>query len=307
MTASRRLVLLLAAALAAVATRARAEDGVGAQMLAGLRSSFAVPLHQLDHGPYQSEWANLFAGFSGNLAFDYPLSSGDAQEGSGTQGSQSLGGPNFQQTVRYNPLGSWFGQITFYQYVHRSQQEEWNPDFSYAFGYDDWRPYTLSLVYSNYTGNRLDPSPGQSVSNFDEGTISFGWKFRFPEPVTRLLLIDPDGVIDSGIYYVATPRYSQADTTARGSWKQALAFPIRFTVWRWLYANITFFTYPDPGQQQPWDPDFTYGFGYYDWHPWTFSVQYNNYSGNRYPGRAPNPGNGGFDGGSFTLLWSWGF
>ena len=33
--------------------------------------------------------------------------------------------------------------------------------------------------------------------------------------------------------------------------------------------------------KQPWNPDFSYSFGYDDWHPNTFNIQYANYSNNR--------------------------
>jgi hypothetical protein len=58
-------------------------------------------------------------------------------------------------------------------------------------------------------------------------------------------------------------------------------------------------------QQQPWDPDFTYGIGYYDWHPGTILVQYNNYSGNRLPWRDKSADTGKFKDGSITISWSW--
>ena len=42
---------------------------------------------------------------------------------------------------------------------------------------------------------------------------------------------------------------------------------------------LSFFYYPFPFQQQPWDPDFTYGFGFFDWHPGSISIQYNKIHG----------------------------
>jgi hypothetical protein len=60
-------------------------------------------------------------------------------------------------------------------------------------------------------------------------------------------------------------------------------------------------------QQQPWDPDFTYGFGYFDFHSGTFSVQYNNYSGNRFPWRHRGPHTGTFAYGGISISWGYGF
>ncbi len=48
---------------------------------------------------------------------------------------------------------------------------------------------------------------------------------------------------------------------------------MKYGIHKWLYVTTTAYYYPHRSQQQPWDPDFTYGFGYFDWHPRTFSLQ----------------------------------
>ena len=79
--------------------------------------------------------------------------------------------------------------------------------------------------------------------------------------------------------------------------------------WKNMFSGFSggfaFSYYPYPEQKQPWDPDFTYGFGYFDWHPGTISVQYNNYSGNRYPWHKKSPDTGRFKDGAITISWSW--
>jgi hypothetical protein len=62
--------------------------------------------------------------------------------------------------------------------------------------------------------------------------------------------------------------------------------------------------YPKKEQQQPWNPDFTYGFGYFDWHPGQLSIQYNNYSGNRFSSSEQAKGTGKFNNGSISIAWS---
>jgi len=301
------LIAVLLAALLAVPATARGEEESFDAIQAGIFDSFELPI---DAVPATDPWwKRAAAGLSGNVGFTYPLSQTVFPDsGSGSQGNRTSASPNFNETIRYN-LGAWFGLVTFYQYVDPDKQASWNPDFSYVFGYDDWRPYTLSLVYSNYSGNRLNPdeAAGEKFTRFEEGTISLGWKFPFPEELKSYFLIDPDGAIGHGIYYNAMPRYVRENGPGRGEWKQSLSFWTRFTIWRWLYAEFTLFWYPDGGQQQPWDPDYTYGFGWFDWHPWTISVQYNNYSGNRWPGRDVSAGNGRFDDGAVSLWFSWGF
>jgi len=101
------------------------------------------------------------------------------------------------------------------------------------------------------------------------------------------------------------PRFTDATESSRKEWKQILSLSTRFTIWGWWYANATVFFFPSGGQQQQWDPDFTCGFGYFDWHPGSFSLQYDNYSGNRFPWRHRGKDTGRFENGSVTFSWSW--
>ncbi|WP_369062427.1 hypothetical protein ABOZ73_09080 [Caulobacter sp. 73W] len=60
-------------------------------------------------------------------------------------------------------------------------------------------------------------------------------------------------------------------------------------------------------QQQPWDPDFVYSFGWFDWRPGGWSVQYSNYSGNRYPGADRAAGTGRFKDGTISVTYNHAF
>lgn len=241
------------------------------------------------------------------LALELPLRGGDAPSvGSGTQGARSAS-PTLQALVRWHPVprSYWFAQATFYGYLQGDRQQAWNPDFSYAFGYDDWHPDTWHFVYANYTGTRFRPdaAAGESRFNFPEGQWTLGYKFALPRPLQPWLLVgDGDRATCSANGHLM-PRYVDYDTGATRSGKTSLSLACRYERPEGWFAHLALYTYPDRSQQQPWDPDFTYGFGYADWRPGTLSVRYNNYSGNRYPGRARGPGEGTFRSGSVTVSW----
>src|SRR5579872_286390 len=56
------------------------------QILEGLRGSFALPWPELLHKESGSEWSNLLTGFSGGVAFGYPLKlSPPAKSGAGAE------------------------------------------------------------------------------------------------------------------------------------------------------------------------------------------------------------------------------
>ncbi|MFM6993696.1 MAG: hypothetical protein ACKOWO_01115, partial [Sediminibacterium sp.] len=67
------------------------------------------------------------------------------------------------------------------------------------------------------------------------------------------------------------------------------------------FAQATLLRYLRPSLKRPWNPEFTYGFGYDDWHPSTWSFTYANYTGNRLdPDRARGEHRWNFERGTWT-------
>lgn len=202
--------------------------------------------------------------------------------------------------VRYVPVESWFAQVTSIGYL-RGDQAPWDPEFTYAFGYDNWRSYTFSVTYSNYEGNKFSPDAGERFTHFDRGTLELSWKA--PNPFRDWLLVHPSGDLQHRFSLLTSPEYVDQQN-AEHNWKTRLALDTKYNVYKWWYVDFTAYVYPKSSQQQPWDPDFTYGFGYSDWHPGTLSVQYNNYSGTRWPWRSSS-GTGRFVDGAVSVSWSY--
>ena len=100
------------------------------------------------------------------------------------------------------------------------------------------------------------------------------------------------------------PRYTDFRTGDERAAKKSLSLGCRYTRAEGWFGEFALYAWPSRGQQQPWDPDFTYGFGYEDAGPGRLTVKYNNYSGNRFPGRDRGPGEGTFRSGSVSLTWS---
>lgn len=255
--------------------------------------------------PHESEWRNLWAGISGRVGFSTPLKKIELSDASGV-GSEGerLSNMTATLTVSYNPASYLFATVTGYQYINPGLQRPWNPDFTYAFGYNDWHPHTVSIVYANYGGNRFSPNRGRGEkhTHFDEGAVSVGYKFPFPEALESTF-IPGDGSIGCSVGFSLTPRYTDLATLSKKRWKRKLNAGFKYTIAGWWYVNATMFVYPWPEQKQPWDPDYTYGFGYFDWHPGTVTVAYNNYGANRFPWRSEE--GAGFTDGSVSASWSW--
>lgn len=196
---------------------------------------------------------------------------------------------------------------TVYYYWDQEQQQAWNPDYTYVFGYSDWRPYTLSLVYSNYGGNRFNPSGEEKTTNFKQGTWSLGWKFPITSPFKDWITFTPDGAIGCQLDFNYTPEYFDLASISYKDAHQTLSLGCKYSIYGNWYVNATAFYYFDKTQQQPWNPDYTYGFGYFDWRPGTITLQYNNYSGNRWRSSERGEDTGRFKDGSITLAYSFAF
>lgn len=273
----------------------------------GIESSFSFPLlAQLreEGGP----WATFRREMSLTFGIDNPLLPAKAPLGSGLgpEGDPGVNSSNVYATIKDNPVSFWYGQITFLKYFRPELKRPWNPDFTYSFGYDDWHPYTFSLTYANYNGNRIFPnrSKNEYVTNLGQGGLTFGWKFNLPKKVEAPFLLGKESSLGWSVAYSGDPRYLDLASASTRSWKQQATFSCRNNVYKWVYWNITAFYYPHPRQQQPWDPDFTYGLGYFDYRPQKISVEYNNYAGNRYPWRNQGPTAGKIRSGSISIFWS---
>jgi hypothetical protein len=286
-----------------------AENSMGKQILEGMESSFSLPARNWLKPREDGKKEYPLRGFSITPSFNYPLSRINVagKQGLGSQGQQQAATPTINVSVKYSPITYWFVQTTFYAYLAPNKQQPWNPDFSYTFGYEDYHPYTFSLVYSNYGGNRFRPNKAlhEQFSLFSQGTVSLGWKFQLPEKLEDQLKLTDQSTMGWSVAYNVTPRYLDARTLTTKGPKQTLTLSYNNTFYKKFYWNVTVYGYLHSSQEQPWNPDFTYGFGYADYRPGKFSVQYNNYSGNRFPWRKQSPGTGNLSNGGISVSWNW--
>jgi hypothetical protein len=277
---------------------ARAPDPV----LAGLASSFALPIQDLFRRQKDSIVDDLLDGLTVGPGLTLPLSShhiGDSDTGDRLSGSSTVG-----LGLHYQPIGFWFAQITVQAYLEKTRRAPWNGDFTYGFGYDDYHPYTLSLTYSNYGDNRFRPLAGNPVSQLDRGAIALAWKAPLPGDLARPLLFDQTLAINCRVGFSASPRFDTAAGTVE-SWKTAGNLDCNYPFTHHWFVDLNALVYAHG--QQPWDPDFTYSFGMADYRSDHFSIIYANYSGNRFPGRRTAPSTGHLGDGGLFINWNHGF
>lgn len=295
----RNIVLALGLSAGMCALAEGGVPGLDDEVWAGMTSSFYTPLGQLLDGSAEES-------LSARYVLDVPMKSHLIMAAGSSLQGEPTSSPTLQFGLKYVPLTSWFASITVLKYLRADLQKPWNPDFTYAFGYDDWHPYTFSAQYANYGGNRWNPDPakGEKRTNFMAGSWSVAYKFPLPKPLESLMLIRSDHAMGCTVGATLTPRYSDAATNQVLANKRTLALGCKYAFGNNWYVNVAVPHYLVKKQQQPWDPDFTYGFGYFDWHPGTWSIQYNNYSGNRFPWHPSSPRTGRFKDGSFSFSFS---
>lgn len=240
----------------------------------------------------------FFSGFSGGFSFTNPL-----------EIRENANFPNFfiSASLKYSPFSYFFFETTLRKYIYSEIRATWDPDFSYTFGYDDWHPNTFSLTYANYDGsNRLFPDgkKGEIFTDFMNGEFSLGWKFKLPDNIQKFIRIHETGGLDGNISYQVRPKYYDLISNSSKWFNHSLKLGIRYTIYEYWTVFLNLYYFPSNERQQPWDPDFTYGFGYDDWHPGQILIKYSNYSGNRYPWNKKN-GDGGFFKGEISISINW--
>ncbi len=256
-------------------------------------------------GVFTSRWGRLFSGnkdtFSGALSFSSGLKEQWLTIPNGSESAQQKKKINqlLNLSLQYSPYSYWFANVTLRAPI--TDFDRYTTDFRYSFGYDDWHANTFSLVYSNYGDNHLFPSGTKRFTYFEQGAFTFAYKFSLPNPLERHLLINDGDALTCQLGYSWVPRYySLADNDLRAN-KQVMLGGCGYTFKQHFFVRATAFWYPHASQQQPWNGDYSYSFGYAGYTPGSFSLQYSNYSGTRFPGRSS--ANAKFREGTVSLIW----
>lgn len=276
-------------------------------VLGAVREAAALSLGQASQPPPAVRARALSRGWSINASMDVPLSYELSDlEGEASQGELTSRSPRVSLAVKYAIQGNWFARASVYRYLDQSRLSSWNPEFAYGFGYDNWRPGTVSVTYDNQGGNRFRPDrgAGEAVTRLEEGTFGTTYKIPVPRWVEGIFVPRPDNRLSAAVGVQITPRFRREGAPERGEWKRSVSLTVRNRVFRWFFVEARALYYPVPGQQQPWDPDFTYAFGYANWTPGAVSVQYSNYAANRFPWSHRPTSGGHFRDGGLSVSWS---
>lgn len=257
---------------------------------------------------FTTPWSRLFSGsessFSTALTYNVPLERTVTTIPTGEESSETQERLNHRGllSLQYSPLSYLFANTTLG--VPLNEANKYSTNFSYSFGYDDWHPGTYSFIYSNYSqDNHFFTQSGKSVTTFESGAFTGAYKFRLPEKIEKKLLINKDDNIGCQVGYTYAYRYFDNESNSTKKNKNTLLASCGYTLKGHYFVRFSGFYYPDKSQQQPWNSDYTYSFGYVSsYQPGAISVHYDNYSGTRYPWRGNPTAN--FRSGTVSISWT---
>ncbi|OKP30099.1 hypothetical protein BSQ40_06345 [Serratia fonticola] len=257
---------------------------------------------------FTTPWSRLFSGseskISTALTYSSPLSRQPIYVPTGPNSTelQEKYNQRLLFSLQYTPMSYFFANMT--TRVPLQDTNRYSTDYVYSFGYDDWHPGTFSLVYGNYgENNHFYPADGQRHTYFEQGAWTLAYKFSLPENVEKHLLINQDDSMTCQVGYTYVARYYSVKSSSLEQNKRSLLTSCGYTLKQHYFLRVSGFYYPQKEQQQPFDYDYTYSFGYVSsYQPGAITIQYSNYTGTRYPWRGN--ANSNFRQGSINLSWT---
>jgi hypothetical protein len=159
---------------------------------------------------------------------------------------------------------------------------KWLSNLYYSLGNYNWRNKTFSYGYENYQPNRFDGTYNW-LDNMKRGFFFVSYNYYLLSDRSSMMLDET-----SQIYLSPFVRY-QLEYTDRygekvlGNNKFTIGMASRYVIWHNIYVEGAVYFYPNQESKVPWDPDFTYGFGYFDWRSFKVNFSYGNWIANRFP------------------------
>ncbi len=194
---------------------------------------------------------------------------------------------------------------TFYKDWNPNARAPWISDFNYAFGRYNWRPKTWSYGYENYAPNKYSDSPDVLLRKFLQGNFFVSYNNGLFQRLMDRLHVGNSNLIITPFLRYSFNFIDENQNIQKGFGKPNMGLALRYNIWKNFYAESAVYAYISPKYKQPWDPDYTYGFGYFDYRPFRFSFTYGNWVINRFPWNESNFPNYGFLDGNFRFIFNW--
>jgi hypothetical protein len=184
----------------------------------------------------------------------------------------------------------------------------WLSDYFYQVGYYNWRNKTFSFGYENYQPNVWNTVSDDFITNLKRGFffVSYNLVISTSDKKTlRPLFWDKTSKIIFTPVARLHPEYPDEYNGFGGNLKTVIGTNIRYVILKNIYVETALFYYPLAKTILHWDPDFTYGFGIYDWRAFKLNFSYGNWIANRFPWNKKELDDYGFLNGEFNISFSY--
>ena len=191
----------------------------------------------------------------------------------------------------------------FLDLIENEETPPWISNMYYQIGWYDWHNKTMSFGYENYGPNRFgyDTNWGD---NFMRGFFFASYNYDLLYDNSSLKFDDSSQIRITPVVRYSIEHTDKFGLEKGGNHKIVLGSSIRWTIAKKLYIESAAYYYPDANTRLPWDPDFTYGFGYFNWQAFKLNVSYGNWIANRFPWDDKEMKHG-FKNGEFKVMFTW--
>jgi hypothetical protein len=244
--------------------------------------------------------------FTGNIAYNFGRVVLKQDEPREVEWRSAIGISNRINIVEEVSLNT-----TFFINFNKKAVAPWTSDFTYSIGRFNWRSNTFSYGYKNYQNNKYSDSFATLGRKFLLGSFFVSYIYDLPESFVSLMRLDH--TTNFKLDFSANYAFRYRDLTDRMlgdgffGGRNWLTMAARYTIVSNIYVESAVYYYPDPKTKQPWDPDYVYGFGYFDYRAFRVGLTYGNWVINRFPWNKKQYPDYGFWDGDFRVFvnYSW--
>ncbi len=215
---------------------------------------------------------------------------GEAQPVELTENQPAQSRPMFRNALVLTTRARLFEEVylsgTFFKNFNPNTIQVWTADYSYSLGRYNWRPNTFSYGYENYMDNRYDDHQS-FIRKFLQGYYFVSYGHELPARYLAPLKIDNTSNVRISYFVRYASHYRDINNNLHGGLlegKPVAGLSLRYTIARSIYVESAVYQYIKPASRKmPWDPDYSYGFGYFNYKSFRASVTYANWIANRFP------------------------
>ena len=211
--------------------------------------------------------------------------------------------------ARYRFLEEFFVNVNLFKDFNPKAEARWISNFTYSLGRYNWRNKKINFGYENYVNNKYTDNVRTLGNKFLEGFYFASYNLFLNDSMTKWIRLDQSTSLRFTGFVRYAIKYRDENEIVHGgiaAGKTILGVSARYTIYKNIYGESALYFYPEASiKKQPWDPDYSYGFGYFDYRSFRLSLTYGNWVINRFSWNKQYYPSYGFLDGNFRLTANW--